>query len=811
MNTDTRKRVLVVLLILLIVSLALGLANLWLNFLPAGTTLIGIITAVLSFVTLIAGTPDKIKSWLEWLTPTPETKDEKTNRLLELRALTNSLTPEQAHNYTEKILGQAQNQIFWAEISRNTRNTETMARLVTNPFLLAGLLDVFEQHTQQLPQNIGALLDALLGVLWQKNKLGRKPWVGLEDAQAGFARLARSCYPSNEYPTGNYSWQMIGPLRAYREMLNVLGAKRTARPPDWLYGIGMKYASWNSYYWEDTINWIEKQPRPLRLILTLFLSAFYSLFNFFVGLPQHVVDGLGFRKRRALALLELAERAHLLQRDEYSFSFTPPAWGVYFAALDNRNSDFETIIQRSNAGWHTDYWNRLRPEDDIGTIALCGLLPNPDKFIEKLMPIDPYLAAQCILSGVENLPENLRAEAYKQLINRMKDVQDAGEIRSLESARFLRELRDDPSAVEEIIETIENNYVEFVNAELARLMAGYGVNVFELLVKHLETARHSKRFILLALGFLGDSRAIPVLKSMLSGQDGLIRMTALMVLVTCFHDPDASQNWESHLLFRENYEDGKTLWHVADDCLGAAVIPLLFQVFQHSASLPEDPLIGRERWGDADERFLSMLERNYQKNSQVDEALLARLAQSPDVEFQHLILRALGAIQSEKAVDILLENLSSQEEDLQIAAINALGKINAPQAVAALIGKLYSQNAFVVAAAVRVLGEIRAAEAVPALLKKLKSNEVARSVEIPTDYGYPIDFLSMQALVEIKTAESLDAATDWCRAHLGDTRKLNWGHRGDTIAEECLNYLEYMIQTDRAHAYWREWHEQHDK
>lgn len=65
----------------------------------------------------------------------------------------------------------------------------------------------------------------------------------------------------------------------------------------------------------------------------------------------------------------------------------------------------------------------------------------------------------------------------------------------------------------------------------------------------------------------------------------------------------------------------------------------------------------------------------------------------------------------------------------------------------------------------------------------------------------------MQALMEIKTDDALDAATDWCRDHLTDTRKFNWGHQGETVTEVCTEYLGRILQTDKARLYWQEWQE----
>lgn len=735
--------------------------------------------------------------------------DEKVRARHELHTSSSPITLEQAQAWTKIILGNAHG-LFWDEIAKNTKNTESLAHLTADPIFLTGLIAIFEQLHSRLPQNIGALLDLLFDTLWQKDQIERSKWISAKEAKLAFAYLARYGYFSNNQLIENYTWSQYNSQYAYNELLDVLGRKNRTPSPEWFYNLSLEYISWRARVWQKTTARLEKAPRILRFLFGVPFSIVWSGLDFLASLPRRLTNFFGFRKRRALTLLALAEKFHIVQRNGEGLAFHPRAWWVYFSALNEVGRDIEDVLYHSGKHWGTNNWRRLRPEHDEVIVALCGLLPDAAVFIEKLIPLDPYLAAHCILGGADNVPDEFRIRTHDLLMDSVLNVTEGAEIHSLSAAHFLKELRNDPSVVEDILNAVDKNHIEFAGPRLAKLLAGYEKYAFNVLVKRLEVAGRSKQLILLALGFLRDERAVLILRSMLAGQDGIIRMTALMVLTTCFNDAQATAEWERTLLFRENYEDGKSLWLVVDDILEADVIPLLLQVLRRGLEMPEDTRINRGHWGDADQHFTAMLERRYrkEKKARAEEILLAAAKEQRNPTLlQSVILNALGAIQSEKAVEVLINSLSHPDPEVQIAAMRALSQINDTSAVHALIGQVYSKNPFVAEAAIRALGEIKSPEAIRVLKKQLDRTDAALHPEIPTFFGYPLDLLAMQALVEIKTDEALDAAAKWCRDHLADDRKFNYGHRGETVTEVCAEHLGRILQTDKARLYWQEWQE----
>lgn len=796
MKTDTRKITQLILLLLLSISIGLWAFNLVFNFLPSNTDLVMIISAMLSFIGAIASAPENIQKWIGFFSPQTAETEHKTTLLRELREREGTLTPKQAHAYTENILGAATGAAFWQEIASNEKQAKLLARLSADPFWLEGLIIVFESNAQRLPRNPGALCDKLLEAQWTKQKLGKNSWVGLKAARLAFSRLADRNFPASQYPDerfdgSHFSW------KAYAEVLDFLGATRNFIPPKWLFNLSIAADRAIGVDWESVSARLGKLPAWRRNIETFFLMRVWGIVDFFANAPQRLIDWLGFRRRRALALLTLAERAHLIERKEQSFSFPLSAWQVYFAAHAAAKDDFDSLIGRTGAHWRTNCWNRIRPAEDRMVIAVCGLLPNAIPLIEKLVVSDPFLAAQCITSGVDNVPEPLREQAHDDLLASILNVRTENEIISLDAAGVLRELKDDPSVVERILDALDANRVDVVRARLARMVAGYGRKAFDVLTRRLETGGYySRRIAILALGYLGDARVTLLLRGLLEHADADLRMTALMVLATSLHDPYVTEEWEHTLRFHrgKRYEDSKLLWSYVDDAVGAEVFPLLLQVFEKAAAEPQEV---RNRnafrgglWGDAGDWFIWVLNHRYQQDAQVEAMLLNRLQRATDPALQRLLVQGLNAVQGANSVDALLESLASPDIDVQCAAIAALARIKSPRSVYDLIGKMYARDQFVVMEAINALGELGAEAAVPRLVEKLGSADVARHEDIPNHFGYPIDFLAMQALVQIGTREALEQAYAWCQAHQADTRKFNWGHQGESVAERCAEHAE---------------------
>jgi hypothetical protein len=792
----------VLLLIVVTTFIIWGINRYYIAFLPEGSNhILAIFLYVLGLFTALRGALDAGKYVSELLFPDPPGPSKKETLRKEMRETHIRVKSDHAEEFAKEMLGDERCPQFWEQIHSNRKNAGTLNELVSDPFSLDGLIEVFEQSNDQLPRNIGALLEKLINVQWTQEKLGKKNWVDLKQIQFAFAQLASSHYPSKEYPAQSFYREIHGEEAAYSELLDILGTKTVwGEPLGWWGKSQLKIYSRLA----DASDRAQRVPSFLRWFVLLPITILYYIISTPYWISDRIEKLLKIRRNRAESVLRLAEQAHIIKRDGKAFQFTPGVWSDYFAALNNSRYPVDTIIEGAKTGWHSSYWNRLDPGKDSISTTLCGLIPNPSVYIEKLILVDPYLAAQCIVSGIDNISEEIRYATYNRLIANMLDVRSGGEERSADSAKLLRELRDDPSCIDEILETIEKNYVEDVNLELVKIIAEYGTNAVELLIKKLDAAQTSKRYIILALGEIGDQRALPILMSLLTVNDRDLRLIVMMVVAFQFRVSTVNALWRDTLLFQYDHDDGKTLWSHAQ-IVGPAIVPALIDLFRYGVrkfSHKNGKPLRTPNWDDAPFRFCSLLTQHRQ-NSSTKKSLLDAFIDSSNKHFKIVMINALAEIQCSEANDMFIALLTNTDAEIQMAVIQALGAIKSTDAVPVLIGKLYSDNVFIVSKAVSALGSIGSSAAVQSLIKKLESNETARYEAFPSEQGTPIDYLAMCALSQIQNETAQTAAIKWCGAHLSDQRNANWGR--ESVSRKCVDYLYMKSHIPLAAQLYEEW------
>jgi HEAT repeat protein len=133
---------------------------------------------------------------------------------------------------------------------------------------------------------------------------------------------------------------------------------------------------------------------------------------------------------------------------------------------------------------------------------------------------------------------------------------------------------------------------------------------------------------------------------------------------------------------------------------------------------------------DVTESFPQLKETLFSKIIDSPKILLDLLINTKKSSFRSFLAEAAGEIRLEKAVPVLLDILTNEEDDEIIkSAVIALGMIGDPSAATAVSDYLYTKNQKVVVAAVHTLGEIATPTAIQKLGEKLgEDSEIDRMI-----------------------------------------------------------------------------------
>lgn len=761
----------------------------------------------LSVIGFVASVVSAVKAFQfigeSFFPPNPEPS--KEDKLLQkLRELPWSVSDETAKEYTGKILGDRSND-FWAQIKANQQNADILNYLTEDPFMLEGLLSVYRNERGALPKNIGALLDKLIRTQWTPEKVKVRHWVEIDDLLYAFGELVIRTVPDVEYPSGNL-WSDQPPPRYGREpyvqMLRNIGESIFAnrRKGNWLIVI-------------FGVIWI-----LLKIIVLLPINLLYEVVRrisvFFrwwkildiLGRIKSFLYNIKLSHRihyvEASRLLLIAEKIHLIERDEQSIRFSHKGWVDYFAA--------QYVIQQGSSlralkwgnKWDVETWNRLDPERDGIAIVVCGITEDPIPFIRELMEVDPLLATKCILSGIEEVPDDIHEYVRQASRTIISDVRSAGEKRSYDFAKEYLKLWNDPSDTELILNAIRDiEPVRYISLPLAKLIfTTYGTNAVEILLRRLETAEKELTLVILTLGWIGDSRAIEPLQKLADSTDSPV--LALAVLATCFNDQLATSKLLEYLLVEDELQARKEAWYT------------LSQIGEKAISWSIETILtwGNEKsheWQYVAHSFLDICE-GFDGNQRVGAFLYEKLMETQNPDKVKFILDAFGRVKYQGAYEKLVENLSSLDIEVRIRAIESLGKLEDQRAVRPLIGQLYSKDLFAIQKAVFALGKLKSPLAITALAGRLYDDDVNQE-GVPFKYGnHPVSMEIVDALIEIGTPEALTSATAWCKKQLGSQQSAYYAGMQPTLSNVVEHYLEFKLGTREAYQAIREWNKKQE-
>jgi hypothetical protein len=168
MSTRLRN---VLLLIVVATFIIWGINRYYIPFLPKESGhILAIFLFVLGLFTALRGALEAGKYVSELLIPDSPGPSQIETLRRKMRETNVRVENEHANEFTRELLGNKRSSLFREQIRSNRKNAGTLNKLVSDPFLLDGLIEVFERSNDHLPRKIGALLEKLANVQWTQEK-----------------------------------------------------------------------------------------------------------------------------------------------------------------------------------------------------------------------------------------------------------------------------------------------------------------------------------------------------------------------------------------------------------------------------------------------------------------------------------------------------------------------------------------------------------------------------------------------------------------------------------------------------------------
>jgi HEAT repeat protein len=360
------------------------------------------------------------------------------------------------------------------------------------------------------------------------------------------------------------------------------------------------------------------------------------------------------------AYLRAARNAGLIEVRAGQLRFTSKLLLEYFAAVGIHRHDLLAYLRGARFDERSE---RVAGPWDVVVLLMAGMTPNPDALIRDVAEIDPFLAADCLASGVtisdplyDSLiaslahfahadavggqtaaAQALNAVARNTITPTLLDLMRTGSWHGRFSA--LQVLRVSEAPVPPALLRALRGWNWTPQEALAQPVRDAGEDAVALMLTVLDDADWSRRRgAAWALGVLNDQAAVPGLILALEDNDGLVRREAAVSL-GLLRDP--------------------------------AALPALLQGL-HDPELP----VRR-----------AMAAAIVNLGEAALPALQDRLAQSP-AEQRTALADILGGLGSVNAVEPLIGLARDSDDGVRAAAVMALGKLAQPAAVPVLVERL---------------------------------------------------------------------------------------------------------------------------
>lgn len=546
----------------------------------------------------------------------------------------------------------------------------SLIHLARNPYLLAALALIFEAGGD-LPRNTGALFHKLVMVLWERERLRQTSgWIPFDEMQVAF---------------GNLAFNMIDEDQPIDVPLNYAEIKLGNAD---LLGVGR------------SANLIIINGDEMRFSHQLMLEYFAAAGLSMVGLATRLQITLPVRQRTT------------------SRDIRPST--VFGLPTRQRNLPFRSIP--SNRKWGNV------------VVALCGLVSDASSVVTQVVGIDPFLAADCLVSGIE-----VNALAHERVTSRL-----------LEVLRYPNE-KVRATAAEALIKIM-------VRATVAEALIKIGTTALPNLLEALhDTDPVVRNCAVYALHVISDPTTVPNLLETLHDTYVFVRVSVIIALGD-IADPATISALIDYLADTADFGASIMVADVAAEALEKIGTP--------------EALEAVRRWHDNPLPFyLKGLSANDYNTRQGAARALGKIgttavpsllvALGDSVHFVRAeAARALGEIGDLSTVPNMLEALHDTSPEVRAEATKALRKIGTA-ALPNLLMTLRNSRPDVRSRVVSVLGDIGDPVAVPRLIELLVDTEQGKAgYSLFEKVGRVCDFAA-EALEKIGTPEALEAVRRW--------------------------------------------------
>ncbi len=377
--------------------------------------------------------------------------------------------------------------------------------------------------------------------------------------------------------------------------------------------------------------------------------------------PVYVASNVALTAMGSPDYLDAGHSANFLEIEGDNVRFSYQLIQEYFAALGVARAGLPTKLSRpvfNPSGERVPYkWDQV-------IVALSGIVADPDGIVRNIAEVDPFLAMECVASGI-NVDASARQEVADRLLGSARQPESEGKV---EAARLLAAI-DHPQALpflldvlrsgtwqqriaaEPVIHDIEIEGVDGLTEALQALesytrdttavaLRQFGDRALPNLLQALKSGHWAvRRGAAWGLGLLKDAAAVPSLVEALRDEEAMVAAEAAVAL-GWIHD-SAGIPWLLEALRHESWRVRKAAAG-ALGWIGPPSVPHLLRL-QHS---------DRE-----DLRRLAVEALTAIRDPQVPGALLeATYDPSPDV--RALAVEALKNVEVDVAVNRLIELLA---------------------------------------------------------------------------------------------------------------------------------------------------------
>ncbi|MBZ0316746.1 MAG: HEAT repeat domain-containing protein [Anaerolineae bacterium] len=226
-------------------------------------------------------------------------------------------------------------------------------------------------------------------------------------------------------------------------------------------------------------------------------------------------------KLRNADLLGIGRSANLITIGGSEMRYSHQSMLEYFAAAGLLKVGLATRLRKPEFG----IFGRRATKWDEVVLASCGLVSEPATVVNKVVGIDPFLAAACIGSGIE-----ITATAHENVVDRLLIAMcETASVVRAEAAKALGRIGD-PAAVPYLVDArydMEKNVRSWVGWALGQIGDPAAVPYLVDALRDIDSRVRSAAEV--ALGRIGTS-AIPALSDALRDADSGMRSAAAIAL-----------------------------------------------------------------------------------------------------------------------------------------------------------------------------------------------------------------------------------------------------------------------------------------